>query len=257
MNTLYFVICAVLVANLSTFSTAQVCDRVCVTRTGLKSGTDKDSISEATCEVGKFLTGCSSYSEDSSERAGEQIKRASNGRVGCIATNGENGSGTRAYARCCKWPHMRCNYVNGNKSSTPDDDGSMAFCPDKINCFDAFVTGCSLRSPWKGLTGAKPMMPNYCLGYNENVDRGLWVSSACCSASNFNCNTKSVQTGTVEGDKAVVGCDDGWILTGCSVRNPNHPTRGAYIDEDDNCVAVNGADGKAIWAIAVCCKDTY
>ncbi|XP_077867716.1 proprotein convertase subtilisin/kexin type 9-like [Saccoglossus kowalevskii] len=221
------------------------------------SGTDKDSTSEVMCEKGKFLTGCTSYSENSSERGGEYIKPVGFGKKACTAVNGENGSGTRAYARCCKWPHMSCQYVNGNRSSTPDDAGSMALCPDKINCFDASVTGCSVRSPWNGLTGTKPMMPNYCLGHNELVNKGLWVSSVCCSASNFKCKTKSVNAGTVEGDKAIVGCDDGWILTGCSVRNPNHPTRGAYIDDDDNCVAVNGADGKAIWAIAVCCKDTY
>nr|XP_006823316.1 PREDICTED: proprotein convertase subtilisin/kexin type 9-like [Saccoglossus kowalevskii] len=152
---------------------------------------------------------------------------------------------------------MTCEVVNGNRSSSPDDAGSMAICPAQKNCLDVFPTGCSIRSPWKGLTGVKPFMPNYCHGYNELVDRGLWAAAVCCSAPSLNCNTKSALSGSAKGDKATIGCGPDWILTGCSVRNPRHTTLGAYIDDDDNCVAVNGADGKAIWAIAVCCKDTY
>ncbi|XP_006823317.1 proprotein convertase subtilisin/kexin type 9-like [Saccoglossus kowalevskii] len=203
------------------------------------------------------MTGCSSYSPGSNDRNGDFFDAALRGRKVCTAYNGAANSGVYAYARCCSWPGMSCSYSYGNRSSSADDAGSMAFCPSQIDCLDAFVTGCSVKSLTAGLTGTKPFMPNYCQGYNEMVEKGLWVHAACCSAPNFNCKTKSILSGTGAGDKAIIGCDAGWILTGCSVRSPNHYSYGAYIDDNDNCVAVNGQDGRKIWALAVCCKDEY
>nr|XP_006819951.1 PREDICTED: proprotein convertase subtilisin/kexin type 9-like [Saccoglossus kowalevskii] len=172
MNTLYFVLCVVFVADLSIFSTAQVCSIDCHTRVGQVSDTDINSVSEIECEEGELMTGCSSYSQMSSERSGDHMKPIGDGKRSCVAMNGRNGTGTRAYARCCKWPGMECEYFQGNRSSSPDDGGSIAFCPDKINCLDTYATGCSVRSPWKGLTGTKPIMPDRCIGYNELVNKG-------------------------------------------------------------------------------------
>ncbi|XP_002731224.1 proprotein convertase subtilisin/kexin type 9-like [Saccoglossus kowalevskii] len=235
---------------------------VCTTRVSELSGTGDDDKSEVQCKSGEVMTGCSSYSpgKGHGKRDGEFFKTDTNGNAVCVAQNGYKGTGVYAYARCCHWPKMTCQYVKGEQSETSDDAISIAQCPDVIDCMSASVTGCAVHTYWQNLDGTQPNVPsypteltditdNYCYGVNGYSGKGVTGHAACCGAPGLKCKAKFSEQ--VKNAEAKVKCDDGWILTGCSVRTSWKETDGAYIDDDDNCIAA-GTD--KLWAVAVCCK---
>ncbi|XP_077863703.1 proprotein convertase subtilisin/kexin type 9-like [Saccoglossus kowalevskii] len=260
MCSLYCMIAVLTLVNTSKlFVTADdVCGLGCHTvKSERISDTEDDATITAKCPVGEVMTGCSSYSPGSGhgKRDGEYFGEDDNGNTVCVAINGGYGTGVYAYARCCNWPNMKCEYVKGNTSTSAEDDGSFAVCPHKINCMEAMVTGCSVKSAWKHLSGVKPVMPDMCQGYNEGGSKGVIAFAACCSAPGLECKRiASVKSGGDVGDTTKVKCQEGFTMTGCNARSPWLVIDGAYIDEDDNCVAFNGGNEKGVWAVANCCK---
>lgn len=239
----------------------------CTTRVSSISGTGDDDLASVSCEGDEVMTGCTSYLPGTAHgtRDGEYIKLVG-GNATCFAQNGFGGTGVEAYARCCVWPGMECRYASGPRSGSNDDDFSSYSCTGKINNNPLLLTDCMARSFWQNLDGAHPVTGGKqttlekianeeCRAYNGFGGEGTDAFAACCSAERLVCKAKwsTPSEGSV-GSTATVDCDDGWILTGCSVFTYWKETDGAYISAGDSCIAVNGGNAFKVWAVATCCR---
>ncbi|XP_006822652.1 proprotein convertase subtilisin/kexin type 9-like [Saccoglossus kowalevskii] len=239
----------------------------CRTRASALSGAGDDVTAFVRCQGDEVMTGCTSYLPGSAHgtRDGEYIEVGDDGKPVCYAQNGSGGSGVKAYARCCTWPGMQCEYAVGSKSGSGDDNYSGSACPSNIDGMMPYLTGCMARTFWKQLDGAHPnseireelqdVINQECRAYNGAGGGGVWAFSACCAAPDLECKVKwSPQSGGAVGSLAKVTCDDGWLLTGCSAYTAWTLCDGAYI-EGDTCVAVNGGNNVKVWSAATCCRN--
>ncbi|XP_070557087.1 proprotein convertase subtilisin/kexin type 9-like [Ptychodera flava] len=240
---------------------------VCVTRIGPLSGSRDDQPSEVSCLADEVMTGCSSYMPGAAHgtRDGERMRFTDDGQATCVAYNGAGGTGVRPYARCCKWQDMVCYYPEGNPSASNDDAISKSVCDHWFYGNPTLPTGCLVYTPWQCIDGARPasdfaqdmtseqrpLTERACLGQNGGC-RSVTSTAACCSAPNLECQVKySEPSDRRESDQARVTCDRGWTLTGCNVFTYWKNTDGAFIADDDVCIAVGNS---VVWAVATCCR---
>ncbi|NXG73083.1 PCSK9 convertase, partial [Baryphthengus martii] len=206
-----------------------------------RSGLTRHATAVAHCASDEEMLSCSSFSHGG-RRLGEHMEDK-DGQKQCVAHNAFRGRGVYAIARCCTWPRTKCQ-IN---ASSPAADG--AGCSPR----DHVLTGCSFHSPATALSsGGRAIAgpgsePSHCAGGTEVTAHAL-----CCPAAGLQCHVKEhVSSGDVE--KAMVSCDDGWMLTGCNTYSLSPGTMGAYA-VDDTCVAASVPGSSVSAAIAICCR---
>ncbi|XP_070554917.1 proprotein convertase subtilisin/kexin type 9-like [Ptychodera flava] len=259
-----------LVLVIATFAHFTSCKLTCLTRKSELSGTSDDDQARVTCEGDERMTSCLSYLPGPGghgTRDGEFIE-VSDGVVTCLARNGVGGTGVRAIARCCTEDNLQCGYAGSSKSGSGDDDESWVTYA--INALDSEdcktqLTGCSGNTFWRNYDGSFPkssvsqeltaIEDNKCVAVNGGLGQGVWATAVYCSTDGLNCKAKwSAKSGGSQGDTATVSCDDGWVLTGCNSYTWYKNNDGAYITDNDECVAVNGGNDHWIYAVAICCQ---
>ncbi|XP_070534543.1 uncharacterized protein [Ptychodera flava] len=252
----------------------------CVSRWSEISGPGDDVQVEIECEEGEVMTSCNSVtdgSESHGTRDGERIIQVTS-KPKCVAQNGEGGLGVYAVARCCKWSGLQCRYTESVwKSGTGDDDVAEAMCDMSVNDLPASTLGCMAYTYGQWLDGARPwtdsedLLTNFqldfvrsgCLAQNGNYGNGVWSEASCCSAPGLQCqHIYSDKSDGASGAVAHVQCEEGWVMTGCSVFTYWGVTDGAYVTNDGMCKAINGGEAsmdnntRGVWAVAVCCKSS-
>lgn len=209
-----------------------LCRSVWSQRSGVAS-TDK---AVSRCRQGEEMMGCSSYAPDGF-RVGETIS-VSNGRMECVAYNGQAGKGVFAVARCCVIGGLQCQV---HPSPEPGQD---AQCVDPQH----HLTGCTSRSTAELLTDSRPRhgRRNHCA-----VKDGVTSHAVCCHAPSLECNL--LESISADKDEVEVSCPSGWTLTDCSAISQSSAVLGP-VAKGNSC-RVRSATGAARAAgIAVCCR---
>ncbi|XP_070534535.1 uncharacterized protein [Ptychodera flava] len=252
----------------------------CASRWSEKSGSGNDVQVEIECEEGEVMTSCNSVtngSESHGTRDGERIVQVTS-KPKCVAQNGEGGLGVYAVARCCKWSGLQCIYTESVwKSGTGDDDVAEAMCDTSVNDLPASTLGCMAHTYSQWLDGARPwtvsddfltnsqmdFVRNGCVAQNGIYGNGVLSEASCCSAPGLQCqHIYSHRSDGTSGAVAHVQCEEGWVMTGCSVFTYWGVTDGAYVTDDGMCKAINGGEAsmgnntRGVWAVAVCCKSS-
>ncbi|XP_070534541.1 uncharacterized protein [Ptychodera flava] len=252
----------------------------CISRWSEISGPGDDVQVEIECEEGEVMTSCNSVtdgSESHGTRDGERIIQVTS-KPTCVAQNGEGGLGVYAVARCCKWSGLQCLYTESLwKSGSEEDDVAEAMCDTSVNDLPASTLGCMAYSYGQSLDGARPwtesddfltnaqmdFVKNGCVAQNGIYGNGVWSEASCCSAPGLQCqHIYSDRSDGTSGAVAHVQCEEGWVMTGCSVFTYWGITDGAYVTGDGICKAINGGKARmgnntrGVWAVAVCCKSS-
>ncbi|XP_070534538.1 uncharacterized protein [Ptychodera flava] len=252
----------------------------CVSRWSEKSGSSDDMQVEIECDEGEVMTSCNSVtkgSESHGTRDGERIIQVTS-KPTCVAQNGEGGLGVYAVARCCKWSGLQCLYIESvQKSGTEDDDVAEAMCDMSVNDLPTSTLGCMAHTYSQWLDGARPwtvsddfltnsqmdFVRNGCVAQNGIYGNGVLSEASCCSAPGLQCqHIYSHRSDGTSGAVAHVQCEEGWVMTGCSVFTYWGVTDGAYVTDDGMCKAINGGEAsmgnntRGVWAVAVCCKSS-
>ncbi|XP_070554981.1 proprotein convertase subtilisin/kexin type 9-like [Ptychodera flava] len=213
----------------------------CVTRWSKLSHTRDDAQARVTCQGNEKMTGCSSYQPGPGghgTRDGEFIHVSSTGRVSCAARNGKEGTGVRAYARCCTADGLTCGYADGARSGRQYNDSSTVSFSTSDD--STFMTGCSASTFWRNLNGASPNPINasievdtrngQCVALNGRGGLGVYAHGVYCSAPNLTCKTKwSEKSQGGVGAVATVTCEEEWTLTGCNAYTPYKENDGSYV----------------------------
>uniref|UniRef100_A0A3Q1FCP2 Proprotein convertase subtilisin/kexin type 9 n=1 Tax=Acanthochromis polyacanthus TaxID=80966 RepID=A0A3Q1FCP2_9TELE len=209
-----------------------LCRSVWSERSGVAS-TDK-AISR--CRQGEEMMGCSSYAPDG-VRVGETIS-VSNGRMECVAYNGQAGKGVFAVARCCVIGGLRCQV---HPSPEPGKD---AQCVDPQH----HLTGCTSRSTAELLTDSRPHHGhrNHCA-----VKDGVTSHAVCCHAPSLECNL--LENVSTDKDQVEVSCPSGWTLTDCSAISQSSAVLGP-VAKGNSCHVRSATGATRAAGIAVCCR---